>query len=281
MRPKNKKTRKKRITLLLLPMVAVLFFWGCETQYPPTSALYSGPDRTLVCDFEGSATVAVNVNPNLYELGMTDGHVKLPGTASPQTVYANPASLVVFVVSTATPAAPVTTPQQGVTSPGYDGTGGAYHILAQVNQVSSSGVTDASIFFNIKPETANNGFYNGSVFKGIEFYIKVGTADGASSRYMTIPIAQTKGPSEGGLCTGVGCWANFSYTLPANPDGQWHLYDVAFTNFTRPTWGKAMTPSDLSGDNLTKILSFQISESGPNIGSYFFDYWVDQVRLYY
>jgi hypothetical protein len=255
---------KKRI-LLGAAFAAVLFIWGCDTRYPPASAMYSGPDRNLVADFDGSNPTTVS--SNLFELGVPGGHVLSPGLVSVSTAYGLPSGFITLINAAAAP-------------PGANGTARAAYVLAQVNQVSSSSVTSASVYLSVKPELANNGFYNGSIFKGIEFYMAVSPSDGANSRTLTAKIAQTIGSEEGGLCTGL-CWANFSYTLPISADGYWHVFDVPFTSFARPSWGKAMTPSDLSGENLTEILAIQWSESGPNLGSYVFDFGVDQIRFYY
>jgi hypothetical protein len=256
---------KKRV-LLGAAFTAFLFIWGCETQYPPTGAMYSGPDRTLVADFDGANPTTVS--SNLFELGVPGSHVQLPGPVTAFTDYGIPAGLINIT--------------QSLSYPGANGTSAGFGAVAQVNEVSSSSVTSATVYISAKPENANNGFYNGSIFKGIEFYMKVMPGDGANTRTLTAKIAQITGPEEGGLCaSAVGCWAHFTYTLTTSTDGRWYLFDVPFTSFTRESWGKAMTPSDLSGDNLTKIMAMQWSETGPNWGSYMFDFSVDQIRFYY
>jgi hypothetical protein len=234
--------------LFLLLALTALLGWGCQSM-APTGALggSSANSSNLVINFEG--TPATVVNPFLAEAGVPGNVVQSPGNISVDV-----AGGVTF---------------DGIVSPGANGTAHAYQVSGPV----TGSICQMIITLDTK---STSGYYNASLFKGVQFYMRVMTDDNCTSRQFSIPIAQTMPVTNGGTCLS-GCYDHFGYTYQGT-GGKWQLYALNFSSLTRNSYGSAVNPPTLTGSNLAQFVQLQWQENGG--GSSNADFGIDEVQFY-
>lgn len=164
---------------------------------------------------------------------------------------------------------PVGVTFEGIVSPGANGTAHAYQM--------SGPVTGSICQMIIKLDTGSaSGYYNASLFKGVQFYMRVMPDDTCTSRQFSIPIAQTMPVTNGGTCLS-GCYDHFGYTYQGT-GGNWQLYALNFSSLTRSSYGSAVNPPTLTGSNLAQFVQLQWQQNGG--GSSNADFGIDEVQFY-
>jgi hypothetical protein len=236
---------------------------GCNTAYPTNYLSSSGPSAATVIDFESGT----GVNANLAEANRPGNQVILPGAVmviNPSAGYGSGAGALV--------------------SPGANGTNFCYHVSGSVTDTGNSSYPSLQLQIPLEKSSSVTAYYDGELFTGVKFYLKVMGTDNAGKRSFSIPVAQTEPPASGGDCVpsnpSNACYNDFAITFPAT-GGAWQPVSTLFSSFTRGAYGAAVTPTTLSGLNLQQILYLAWSESNNNNpGTVIVDYYVDEIQFY-
>ncbi len=132
--------------------------------------------------------------------------------------------------------------------------------------------------FTLQGMFKDSGFFDASMFQGIQYYYKCPADDKATARRFSVTIAATLPTSNGGTCTDA-CYNHFGADLSTT--GDWVLKTYAFSDLKRqPGWGSPVNPPDFT-DHLTEIKTIEWSHNSQNTaGTYPIDYWVDEVQFF-
>lgn len=256
--------------------VALLFFWGCQTQVPPTTAYLapnSTPNYTLVCNFDNGAwlgTGSANTSSNLYEVGEPGNIVQAAGTWTIINNFPPPAASSESATFT-------------VVSGGANGTSQSAHITGTLND-AGDGIYP-SVAFEGYLDTASGASHNAydmSFFSGVQFYINFTSADTTTSRFFYIPTTQEAKSPQGDCADATGCYNYFGYTFPTSSTNGWVQYRFNFaTDLAVTPYGKQPTPATLTGINLKQVLGllWQVGRQN-SAGPANIDFYVDEVYFY-
>ena len=248
--------------LFLLASAGTLGWLGCQAKAVPVGA-YTAPvsviDRTTVANFD-SASVSVNINPMLFEVGTPGNVLKLPGSVHVVNNFANFENASLAVVG-----------------PGANNTPMACHVTGIITD-PGTGVYPA---VDLQAPMEWGDKYNMSFFSGVRFYYNISNADTVSKRVFEIPTFQTQGTPAGGCDVTSGkCYDHFGTTL-AGTNGSWKSFSVKFSDLTRAGFGTPLNPANLSGYNLTQVLWLLWEESNNNTaGTVTVDFWVDEIEFF-
>jgi len=251
---------KSNFKFVLIAVLGVLAWVGCNTKYPSSYLSSTGPNPAMVINFESG----LSVNPSLAEANRPGNVVQTPGN-------------IVINGGTAIQA-----------SPGAANTAQCLQISGSVTDLGNAAYP--SIQLQIPLDTAGTKFYDASLFNGVKFYIKVMGSDTAGKRSFSIPVAQTQPTSAGGDCdkppfaappsTNNPCYNDFANSYNST-NGVWQQMVFPFSSFTRGSYGAAITPTTLSGANLQQILMLAWSESNNNVkGIINVNFYVDEVQFF-
>ncbi len=268
----------------LLAAFMALGWIGCQTQVPTSYLSTNGASPSLIANFDvnpsnwptpyattvpsnqpssgpitdvtGKPVTVYPVNNNLAEPDKTNNLVSNPGQIS--VISAGATMMLV--------------------APGANNTSDCAWVSGTVTDLGNLAYPTNGLQLPIE----STGYYNGGLFTGIKFYIKIMPDDTALVRSFAIPVAQTiPVTATGGSCTaGSKCYDNFSYSL-SSTGGNWQLMTVPFLSMTRASWGNNITPSTLSGINLEQILPMTWTEGNNNVaGIANIDFYVDEINFY-
>jgi hypothetical protein len=175
--------------------------------------------------------------------------------------------------------------QCGGNSPNLSGNTTAFAAHVAGTMASDGGYRSANISANFYNGAGPYTYYDISSYgwTGIKFDINVVTMTSPLSFSFFVPLSTTTQGAPG-TCA-ASCWDHFGYSaLPAAGSG-WHTVTIPFTSLARGGWGGALTPCSNTvfndGCNNKNVLQFQwAAAAGTNVGSYAYDWWVDNVTFY-
>ncbi len=245
--------------------MGALVWTGCNTQYPSSYLSSTGPNPSMVVNFESGLII----NPSLAEANRLGNHVQTVGAINGN-------------------GSPNVTPL--IVAPGANNTAHCVWINGSVF-TPSTGNNYQAIQFGIPIESAGvtlNGapvsVYDASLFTGIKFYLKVMNDDTAVVRSFSIPVLQTSIPPNGTCnqsAASNACYNGFAYAYGVT-GGNWQLVSLPFSSMTRGNYGAAIVPPTLSGANLQQIVGLQWSEGGNNLPNTTVkvDFYVDEIQFF-
>ena len=255
---------KSNFKYLALAAAGAVLWAGCEPKTVPIGA-YPAPvstaDRTTVANFnDGTA----NINPFLFESGVPGNTVTLLGAVTVVNNFTSPPKADEFGVLS-------------IEGPGANNSPLACHVSGAVTDYGD-GVYPA---IDLQAQMEGGKRYNMSFFTGVNFYFKTGTDDSAKKRVFQIPLYETQAVPTGNCDNSTNrCYDHFGTALSAT-NGSWQKLSLKFSSLTRQGFGFPLTPTDLSGFNLTQVLWLLWEEGNSNAaGTATVDFWVDEIQFF-
>lgn len=245
-------------------LLAVVFLSaGCVSKVPPLSAVLSPPlPDNVVSTFENGST---KMNPTL--LNCPNG-TWLDNTYPSYNIINS-----IFV-----------TPNTVANS--VDNSNYAIHIYGTLTD-KGDGTYPA---FELEGlfGTQASPYFDATSFAGVSFQMDIPNDDTCKERLFGIGTDQTVGGIAGGHCLS-NCNDDFwmdngsaGYTTYSGftPTGSWINFGFTWSQLKQEGWGTAASPAGLANHLSKMILLFWKFDANNAAGTYYVDFWVDNIQFY-
>ena len=250
--------------LVVILLTSVLWMsQGCVGGVPPIVAFVVTSTPTLPSDvISNFNSGSITVNPKLQN---TNG---LPGYWTVNTygggIYPNSINSPFLLAN-----------------PG-NGSNFAIHLICGLSDAGGNEADQLNCYLKSDP---TNPYFDATPFTGIQFDMRLGSADTNSSRSLSFPIDLTMSGVPGGICT-ANCYNGHMVSLPTSPTNTWHTVSFNWSQFQRPSWMPVPYQYLPFSAHLNKILFMQFSfGDGGGVGSAGTpnvtqtDIWIDNVKF--